>query len=163
MKLYIANTTKQHHDFIYRTPDMGKTTHQVIQVGGQVQIWKDDTHAALDFIINQHASYGLVPVNEIDRTKTFIGLCYSFDKPVDIDAIVRATAHNDDVLVERGLDARKNAAAALNDSMNQDTGGKVNALELEVVEDAKKGEDSDTEKFAETIEVVTEGGRRSRK
>lgn len=54
--------------------------------------------------------YGLVDQKEIDRTKVFVGYCYSIGKPVDVEKLMIAIQGNTDVLVERGKLMRKESA-----------------------------------------------------
>ena len=156
MKLYIANCTKQNHDFTYRLPEDGRLKVQSIPMGGQAIVLRPDaTPEVLRAILEQHVHYGLVDVSAIDRTSGFIGLCYSFDKPVDMEKIMRAHEKNELVLVEQGAQIRRDTAAAMSDAISRDTNGAVNRLEFEVVEIEKRGEDNNT--MREKIEVVREG------
>lgn len=111
MLLYIANSTKQHQDFIYRLPGKGPRM-QPIPIGGQIQVTGDLTADEIDQVIAQHAKYGLIPVDEVDRNKTFNGMCYSVGKSITMDKIDRAIRHNTNVLIERGKVIRQHAAIA---------------------------------------------------
>ncbi len=164
-KLYIANTTKQHHQFVYRIPEDGRNTPtmQEIPVGQCVQIYRDDTSSVLEAIIEQHTRYGLVPVNEIDRTKDFIGLAYQFDQPIDVEKIIRALTHNDQVLKQLGDAQRKDVAVAISQGIEQgarEAGANAGAVEVTVEEVDRQ--DSTSTSLNETIEVVREGGRQRR-
>lgn len=162
MKLLVANSTKQDHEFIYRVPESTRLHQQPIPSGQQVQIYRDDTSDVIDAIIKQHEPYGLVKVDEIDRTKPFIGLCYSTDKPIPISKIMYVAEHNDDVLAEQGQISRTESVAALGDALNKATEGKLNGLEVEVVESKRPGDT--TKGFRQTIEVprTTEGKPRNK-
>lgn len=151
MKLYVANTTKQDHDFVYRILESTRLHQQPVPSGQQVQIYKDDTSDVINAIVAQHERYGLVKVDEIDRTKPFIGLCYSVDKPIPVSKIMYVAEHNDDVLAEQGQKGRMDSVAALGENLNRATEGKLNALEVEVVESRKPGDT--TIGFRQTIEV----------
>ena len=155
MTLYVANCTKQNVDFIYRAPESMRLKTQQIPMGGQQLILSPTaTTEQLQAILVQHEMYGLVDVKDIDRTQAFIGLCYSFDKPVDVERIQRAHAHNEEMLVERGVQNRKEAAAALSDViLKEDL--PVTHLEVETIEVQKRGENGPT--MSEKIEVVREG------
>lgn len=165
-KLFIANTTKQHHEFTYRIPEDGRNVPimQKIPVGECVQIYKDDTTAVLDAIIAQHARYGLIAVSEIDRTKDFIGLAYQFDKPIDVDKIIRALSHNDLVLQKLGEEQRKQAAVAISqtiDAATQDAGAKLASLDV-TIEEVDRRDSTDTA-INETVSVVRDGTRPQRR
>src|SRR5450830_1072096 len=144
MKLYIANCTKQIMSFAYRTADTDKMMQQTIQIGAQIQVYKDADHASLDYIIQQHAPYGLIDVSEIDRSKGFIGACYQFDREIDVSKVIHASEHNDNFLAQMGLEYRKQAAVSLNDQLQTESGGKVSSLSVEVHEEAKPGADTET-------------------
>jgi hypothetical protein len=135
--LYVANASKQKHDFIYRIPEETSIRRQQIPAGGQITVYQPNTSIEiLRAIVDQHLKYGLVDVADIDRRKPFVGVCFSFDKPIKVDKIMQADEHNAGVLQQASLEARKLSAAALHNSINQATGGaaQVESLELEVVE-----------------------------
>ena len=161
MKLYIGNCSKQVINFTYRSPDQDKIIEQTIPIGAQVQVYKDTDSAALDYIIAQHILYGLTKVSDIDRTKAFIGACYQFDKPIDVEKIVIASTHNDDALALAGHEYRKQAAVALNDQLNQNTGGKVSGVSVEIEEQGRADSNRD-DLMVEEIEVGTSKRGRGR-
>lgn len=167
MKLFIANCTKQNQLFLYRVPGENRETPnmQEIGVGKCVAIYRDDTNAdVFESIIEQHADYGLIAASEIDRTKDFIGMCYQFDKPIDVEKIIRALGRNDIVLKERGEEMRKLAAVAISDQADKDAeeaGGRVQGLEVTVEEVAVPG-GKDTE-INETIAIEKSGSKGRRK
>jgi hypothetical protein len=135
--LYVANASKQKHDFIYRIPEETSIRRQQIPAGGQITVYQPN--ASLEIvraIVDQHLKYGLVDVADIDRRKPFVGICFSLDKPIKVDKIMQADEHNAGVLQEASLEARKLSAAALHNSINQATSGavQIESLELEVVE-----------------------------
>ena len=138
MKLIIANCTQQNHDFLYRTIESKSVRMQPIPIGGQAVISGELTSEDIDYIISQHAQYGMVRVDEVDRTKPFIGLCYSIDKPIPVERLRIALAHNNSVLVERGRKIRQEAAIAVSDVLEQQTTG-LQALEMSIVEQPKDG------------------------
>lgn len=159
-KLFIANCTKQHQQFLYRIPGENRASPymQQIEVGKCIEIYRDDTADVLEAIIAQHVDYGLVSADEIDRTKDFIGMCYQFNKPIETDKIIRALDRNDIVLQERGVEQRKLAAVAISDQADheaQEAGGRIDGLEVTVEEVAVPG-GPDT-KINETIAIVKEG------
>ena len=161
-KLYVANCTKQRHEFMYRAPEQKQPILQVIDIGSQIMVWKDAPKDDLIGIVDQHEHYGLIPVANIDRSKHFVGMCYSFDKPIDVNKIMYTVENNDAVLEERALEARKEAAQVISHSLGQiaqDTGNGLNAVEVEVQEMARPGHEA---KVHETITVQREGGRRRR-
>lgn len=162
MKMYIANCTAQVHDFIYRVVESPALRTQKIEIYGQIVVSGNLTDKDVDFIVEQHARYGLIPVSEIDRTRPFIGMCYQVDKPIEVAKIRRAIEHNRDVLQERGVELRKEAAIAVNNKLEEQlTDGRGNpigtaltALEMSVVEE-NPGQ-------LETHKPIAEGVRVSR-
>ena len=96
--LFVANCTKQDHDFVYITPETGKPRLVRIETGSQKQIHTSDNEMNLNAIVKQHEPYGLIPVNEVKRNRAFTGMCYSFDKPVPVDAIMVADEQNTAIL-----------------------------------------------------------------
>lgn len=163
-KLYIANCTKQAHEFAFRVPaedNFGRQPRLAtirIDPGTQQQIMGDEPMVVLQAIVNQHRQYGLVSADEVVRTKEFVGRCYSFDKPVDLDKLNYAFDHNQGVLFERGQQQRSEMAVAVDQMLRdpqlpQQPLGEVG---VEVLEDA------DTPTMGERLRVVhaAAGGRR---
>lgn len=142
MKLYIANATKQRIDFMYRVPEQAGVRNQPIDIGSQILISGSElmNTKQVDSIIDQHRPYGLVNVDEVDRTKGFAGMFYSVNDPISGVKIMRAVQHNTAVLQERGKQIRKEAAIVgnqlLENSMSeQEIPGNLKATEFSVVEE----------------------------
>ena len=142
MKMFVANSTKQTVDFLYRVPESAGLRTQNIPIGGQIQISGDLTREAIDYIVSQHAKYGLVEVAEISRVRDFSGLCYSIDKPVQPAKIEDLIRHNTGKLVEMGKKIRQEAAISASNALEagmDEAGGSaapgVNKFEMSVVEE----------------------------
>lgn len=156
-KLYVANCTQQNQDFVYRVPDaVNSVRRQPIPIGGQILISGDLDEAAVNYIVSQHARYGLVRVDEIDRTKPFIGMCYDVDRPIPAKRIMIALEHNQDVLVGLGKKIREESAVALNNLVEnnlQNSGlpGNVTNVEISAVEQETARNPSPS--FAEGVRV----------
>lgn len=141
--LYVANASKQNHDFIYRLPEETSFRRQQIPRGGQIVIYQANINADIvSIILDQHLRYGLVDSSKIDSTKPFVGLCYSIDKPINVNKIMYADEHNAGVLQNQSEEARKLSAAAIHDAINASTDGavRVERLDFEVVEQNKPSE-----------------------
>jgi hypothetical protein len=138
MKMFVANCTQQHQDFLYRVPESTSPRLARIDIGAQVQLSGELTQQQIDSIIAQHAKYGLVRADEVDRTRPFIGLCYTIDRPVNINAMKAAVEHNRGVLDARGKKIREEAAIATQNQMAQNDPG-LKAIEATIVEDRKDG------------------------
>lgn len=155
-KLYIANCTKQVIDFLYRVPESARVHQQTIGIGQQVMVYKESARAdEIDYIIGQHARFGLVRESEIDRTKVFIGMCYSVGQPVNMERVQSALEHNDEVLTEVGAQTRLESAVALNDSLERSTGkdGGLRHVDVEITEVPKPNDDNDKPRLKETVHV----------
>lgn len=163
--LYIANASKQKHDFIYRIPEESNVRRQQIQPGSQIVIYQPNApQNVLNMIIDQHKAYGLVDVADIDRSKPFVGLCYCFDKPIKVEKIMYADEHNAGVLQETSQEARKMSAAALHAAIERATegGAKLESLELEVVEQNGSTEPGLNERVEVTRDGADGGAKRGR-
>ena len=161
MHLFIANATRQNFHFVYRVPESNKLREQTIPIGGQVRIAGDLNQHEIEAIIGQHRKYGLVPVQEVDRTKAFVGLCYSIDKLISVDKLGRAMSHNNDVLVARGKEIRQHAAVASNNALEASLAEtqlpeQLRSMDMEIIEENHDDRD-ETKPVAEGIRVSREG------
>lgn len=177
MKMYLGNCTQQNQVIFYRLPGIPSPRQQEVRIGTQIQIAGELTPEQIDSIVNQLRPYGMVRVDEIDRTKPFIGMCYQMDKPIKIELIMRAIEHNKIVLTERGQRIRQEAAVATTQTIEQQlagTPGALKSLEIEVSEvPAKDGMTPSTgfneglrvtrDEDAEHGSVVPKSGGRGRK
>jgi hypothetical protein len=163
-KLYVANCTKQKHEFLYNPPEQKGHIKEPIDSGRQEVIWKKDGSATLDelmLIVEQHSIYGMVNVRDIDRTKRFTHFCYSIDKPINIEKIMYTVEANDAFLEAQSLDLRKETASMISHSLSTVAAQQDNALthmEIEVKELAPAGKEA---RVDETI--VIEQGRNSQR
>jgi len=179
MKLYIANCSKQVHNFMYRVPESNGIRAQPILEGGQIQISGELQPETVDYIVSQHAAYGLIPLGEIDRAKPFVGLCYSVDKPIAAAAIQRLMIHNQGVLEERAEETLKATALANNqllesgvERLARDARRQIPTigdLEISITEESSGGAPAKTNFFrdgkqaAGSIKVSREASRGRRK
>jgi len=166
--MFIANCTNQVQDFHYRLPENPKVLKQTIPIGGQIQIPGDLSTPDIEAIVRQHTVYGMVSVQEIDRTKDFIGICYQLDRKVDMERVKRAAIHNLGVLNERGRKLRQEAAVAVNNAIEEQTNG-VQAFEMSIEEQESQGKDIEVNekvrvsKYEEPQAPVKARGARPRK
>jgi hypothetical protein len=162
-QIYVANLTKQNHIFVYRHPDTNGIVPQNIAIGQQAIIgntnWKPEQAAK---IVAQHERYGLREVNSISRKRGFIGLCYSFDRPIELEQFAQMMEGNDEALNQRASERREELATMIKHNMDrvaEDAGVReraINRLEVELVQqgenfESPKGEPS----VAEGIEVAS--------
>lgn len=164
-KVFVANTTQQIQEFSYRMLEGQKLIMQRILVGQQVQLPGNDWQPAdIQYLEEQHRRYGLVPVSEVDRTRAFIGVCYSVDKPVPIDAIRKALVANVAVLEERGRAARTAAAVAATQEI-EEKGVGLRRFEMSLHEEgeaATLAEGIRVDRMAPEGGADSEGGRRGK-
>lgn len=150
--LFVANTTQQDHLFVYRVPEESGTRTQRIVAGTQARIYNDTDMRILAHIAQQHAQYGLIPVEEVPRHRKFIGMCFSFDKPIDLERLQLAYEHNEGVLEKMGEENRAEVAAAVANDLTTVAGQEVGHIEVEIVEETKPGV---TPKVASGYEIVS--------
>jgi len=140
MKIYVANTTRQVQDLQWRSIGGKEPRRMPIDVGQQVSLpgeWNSEDVAYLE---EQHRRYGLIPVDEIDRTRDFVGICYSVDKPIAVEKIRRALASNQEVLEERGRMLRQHAAVAVAGMVQQNhPEAGLTSLEMTIQEERTDG------------------------
>lgn len=141
MKLHIANTTKQIADFCFRMLENERLIYRKIMPGTQEIIIKDGTADEIDFVIRQHAPYGLKDCRDIDHSRIYIGLCYSIDKPVPPSLIEKAIRDNDDHLIRAGHERRKASVAAMDKTMSEagEITGYKGGIEMSAVEQVAQG------------------------
>ena len=161
MKFYVANTTKQHWTIFFRVPENPKLMEKKCPAGSQVLL-HEGSQVDIDALIEQLSRYGGVRASEIDRSKDFIGHCWSIDKEVRATDIARAMRHNGEVLEVQGFENRKNMAAATHQNLNQiaQDGGsdiRVGHLRAETEEVFKPGDQPRAGGGSEAIEVSTQG------
>ncbi|HID8400050.1 MULTISPECIES: hypothetical protein [Serratia] len=160
MKFYIANTTKQRHDFAYRQPETGRLIYNPINAGAQ-SVVMDGTRAEIDQVIQQHAVYGLIDATKIDQNRVYIGLCYSVDKPVESRIIEKAMRDNDDHLTRAAHERRQASVIATNNALNEQESGYRGELEMSAEQRMNANEDRDETQFVdETLAVSTGKGKK---
>jgi len=135
--LYVANTTKQHHMFLYRIPGEAGIRQQHIPSGNQARIYNNTDLDTIWQIVKQHEAYGLVPENEVPVTKEFIGLCFSIDKPIDIDRLLHAFDHNNQVMDEVAAERRETMSATIASELENTLGVPMDNVTVEIKEQVK--------------------------
>jgi hypothetical protein len=128
-KLFVANVSKQIHQFAYRALERNGVIIQPIPIGGQITIAPNGTNTDLttpeiDFILNQNRKYGLVSIEELDNSKDFRfnGICFSIGKPLTTERLRRAMQRNEEVLEAMGREIRKEAAVAAHQRIEEEIG-----------------------------------------
>ncbi len=106
-KLYIGNVSRQKVVFLARRPEVGGTIRSYIKPGHQEMVFEGTTDA-IENIIAQHSVYGMIRASDASKNKFFSGYCYQVDKAIQIEQFRVIGETNNDVLVERGKQIRKN-------------------------------------------------------
>ena len=118
MKMYVANTTKQFCNFHYRVVETKGARMQRIGPGQQVMLADQELiQAEIDYIIKQHAPYGMIKIDDINRVKGYISRVYSIDRPVSLKVIDQVIRTNTAILIVKGKEARKLAAVQANNAI----------------------------------------------
>jgi hypothetical protein len=156
MDLYIANCSKQDFLFTYMLPENIRPFSHKIRAGAQIKLTQSDIE--VDSILKQHSLYGMMEAGKVG--KGFGGLCYRFNKPINVDAIESGISQTDQEMIEQAQQAR-NITAAVQDQLisakAQEMGLKQKGgIEVEVLEEKKNAADSDV-KMDQKIEVIHEG------
>lgn len=167
--LYVANSTKQHTSFAYRTgfadPNVGAPPNfRLVQVpcqaGAQVRLCEGTTDD-ISKVILQLLQMGAVDIDDLGRRQTdVIHAIFSVDKWVPVDKMRSVLAKNDELLNDQAYLARKNLAVATHYKMNeraQEYGPdspRPHHVIMDVEEVPRVGDDAGNR---ERIEVVTQG------
>lgn len=144
-KLFIANCTKTHQDVHYTVRELNKVFKAPIKIGCQVQVWRDAPKEELEYIVDQLRKYGLKDSKEAYKDKNFVGLCYSFDKPVQADFLEAMIEKNYQLLDDKAQEDRVNTALVLNHSIQssmEQNGmpGSLRDLSVTVKEEKRAGD-----------------------
>jgi hypothetical protein len=157
-KLWIANLSKQNHDFLYRLPGRKGLDPLLerIPIGQQVAIGGLDlTSEEIAYVIEQHTPYGLRDANELSSLKTYAGRCYSIGTPVKLDNMLYVFEKNDESLNVRAAEIREDQAAVISGQIQEtmsEHGVNVPRTTVETME-----ETSGTPKLAQGFESVQPG------
>jgi hypothetical protein len=134
-KLYIANTSKQHQEFMYRLPE-ATPKKAIIPIGGQVCIGNFGPNE-LATIIAHNAQYGLLSAKEFSRRRGHVGLVYSIDEPIKLDRIFESFEANGKALDEAAEERRERVAEVVATDIKQtlsNVGASTRRAEVEIVE-----------------------------
>jgi hypothetical protein len=178
-ELYIGNVTKQIHQFAYRALERPGIVLQTIPIGGQIRVSpdgkkRDMTIQEIDYILDQHKTYGLISAEEINSKHNGPfngGLVYSIGKPLTPEKLHQAMLRKENALGEFGKKLRQEAALAVNSQIEEQIGAPLKELEMSFVEEEPRGGYTTENPVGEGIRVtrlategppVAETGRRRR-
>jgi hypothetical protein len=111
-RLFVANTSKLHHDFTYKLPHENTFRMETIRAGSQIRLSLDMSLDVIAEIIHQHEPYGMKDANRLSNIKEYVGQCYNIDKPVPLDNLLYLFETNGPKLNERAKEEREEVAAA---------------------------------------------------
>jgi hypothetical protein len=159
-ELYVGNVSKQIYQFAYRSLERAGVIVQPIPIGGQIRIAPNGTKVDLtspeiDYIVEQHRMYGMVPVDEVENAGPFSGLCYSIGKPISVEKLHRAMRKKEEALKLFGQKMRQEAALAVNSQIEETVGAPLRQLEMSFAEEEPRaGYSEDIDHLAEGIRVT---------
>jgi hypothetical protein len=173
--IFVANCSTQRWDIQYTLPGIAKTRKQKLEVGGQIRLSGELNIAQVEAFVKQYERYGMRHVDEIKNAKTFVGLCYQLDKPIDMERFVRhALEINQNVLELRGEQQRIEAGIATAAQIEQTSDSTLRNLEITITEDdhadgtppkfatgVKITQDTDPHKVTRSTRRVQSGSRRA--
>jgi hypothetical protein len=155
MNLWIANNTTANHMFVYRLQERQQVFAREIKKGQQIKL-ADLSQDEVERITKQHERYGMVPWKEAHKRKDVVGLVYSTEGPVNMDALLGTFEKNSEIKDDEAQKRRVTTAAAIAENIGNEL-GKMNGspmppvrLEVEVTEsqDGKLGGSSGVEVIA---------------
>lgn len=138
-KLYIANTSRQRRVFAARVPEKRDPIRVIINPGRQEMVYEGPSDS-IEYIIEQHETYGIQPADEVKRTKAFIGLAYRIDKPITVENFIIADDVNQQALIEQGRKTREQVARYAEASvinMTRQAGEDAKSLQIEIKDMSK--------------------------
>lgn len=154
MKLYIANCSRQAHNFNYKLPEKAQPFGAVIPAGGQHVI--DNQSDIISHIIRQHEPYGFQRCDKVDHT--FSGICYAIDKPVTVGIIVdnaEQKTENLDDMSQRILEANAVSLSNAVDNAVLQSGEtpKPGEVQIEITGEAVNNDQDNAPSLKKTINV----------
>ena len=161
-KLYVANCSQQNQSVNYRLVESTGVKNQILEIGTQTILGgRDLTHIQVDGIIEQLSPYGFFEASTIGKQHNYAGLVYSLDKPVSFDLMSRVIERNREILIHQGREIRKEAAVAVNNSLDDNTGAAPDVLEMSVQEEKRGSGDSSADPLSEGVRVTKreDGGK----
>jgi hypothetical protein len=173
-KLWISNSSKQNHEFVYRPkvgdggvkdgilrPMYGDLRKQLIPVGGQICIGDLGDQETKD-ILAQHRH--IVEFKDLLRERGFQGLCYRIGPdPMPIDKIMERISLNDEVRKKEATERQSDTAleiatnmrtvAASDDAPFKD----LRETDVQVAQKGAKDVNGGTPELNQVVEVTEEG------
>lgn len=160
-ELYVGNVSKQIVQFAYRALERPGIVLQTIPIGGQIRVSPDGrridlTSTEIDFIVDQHRTYGLTSVDEFDKAGPFSCLCFQIGKPISAEKLRRAMDKRETGLGDFGKKLRQEAALAVNSQIEEQIGAPLRNLEMSFTEEEPRGG------YSDDMDHISEGVRVTR-
>ncbi|EOC9629720.1 hypothetical protein [Enterobacter ludwigii] len=156
MKLFIANCSRQTHNFTYKLPERTQQYGQPLRAGEQIII--ENNADVIHHIIDQHKPYGFLPADKMN--KTFSGICYSIDKEIDFSRFKDGADQKTENLENLSKDILAASALALDQTIDNEVmkTGLVNApsengVEIEITGEAVNKDQDNAPSFNTTVKV----------
>ncbi len=154
MKLFVANLSKHNFHFTYRLPEQQIIAID-IPIGFQQQIGGDMSGEEIQRIVKHYEKYGMLSAREVPNLRQWTALCYSIDKPVDLDTFYEGHERNDTEIQARSEETRAETVVAISNQTSQMLDTPIHRTEVELIEQTT----GSTPRVAAGIEVVADGTR----
>lgn len=176
MKLWIANSTKQHHQFQYRPriseygaknsdgsfrPTHGDLRRFDVPLGGQIYVGDFD-QKEIDEIFAQHPH--IIQFKDLDKPSGYQGLCYRIGPdPVPFEALLERMDKNDAVRTQQSLDRQTDTAKVIATNLrsvseNSDAPFKdMRETDVQVAQTGAREVNGGTPKLNRVVEVLEAG------
>ncbi|WP_336240447.1 hypothetical protein [Citrobacter werkmanii] len=156
MKLFVANCSRQKHQFNYKLPERLQQYGIYIRPGEQIML--DHDRETIMNIIEQHTPYGFQPCNKVD--KSFSGICYSLDKEVTVGGFNQGAEQKTENLEDLSMEVLKAGALALDATIDSEVmkTGEVQApaeigAQIEIIGEPVNAEQDNAPSFRTTLKV----------
>lgn len=156
MKLHIANCSRQTHNFTYKLPERTQQYGQPVRAGEQIVI--ENNADVIRHIIDQHAPYGFLAADKLN--KTFSGICYSIDKEVDFSRFKDGADQKTENLENLSKDILAAGALAMDQTVDGEvmktgvvSGPSEHGVEIEITGEAVNKDQDNAPSFSTTVKV----------
>jgi hypothetical protein len=155
MKLFIANCSRQAHNFNYKLPEKSQSFGVTIRAGGQHVI--ENQSDVIHHIINQHEPYGFQRCDKVDST--FSGICYAIDKPVAVGKIVENAEQKTENLDDMSQNILEANAVSLSNAvdnavMQSGEMPKAGEVQVEITGEAVNTDQDNAPSLKKTVKVT---------
>jgi hypothetical protein len=157
VQLFIGNCSKQFREIFFRLPEddpRNPFRKMVLSPGEQKRL---PGTAPKDFLDNE--KYGWREASSVSRQREFVGILYSFDKPITENALTYVIDANDGKLDEAAVEERKRMAVAASQMAMSHQDGRPIPKEFEMSIRQTSGDAAEDAGFREEgVRVVADGG-----